>query len=147
MLIIPEFQKKAYERQEKMAKKEIIRNAGKRRGAKKGHPPAKTVFKRGYDSKRNIHGQKKKKTVELSALLKDYLTEEGNTESLGKLGDKEVRMKNAQWLAKVIWREAIKGEYQFVQYLCDRIMGKAVQPVDGSFAIDGKLIVEVVKTK
>jgi len=96
-----------------MANKRASRNAGK--GG---------TFAKGADMRRNTRGQTKKKTVELSLLLKNYLTDEGIKESKGTIDGEVVKMKNAKWLAKVIWREAIKGEFQFVQYLGDRIMGK-----------------------
>jgi hypothetical protein len=105
-----------------MANKRASRNAGK--GG---------TFQKGIDSRRNTKGQTKKATVELSLLLKEYLTDEGLEETTIIQADKsEVKIQKAKALAKVIWNEALKGEFQFVQYICDRIMGKPSQPLEHS---------------
>lgn len=89
------------------------------------------TFQKG-DARINRLGQVKGKTVELSALLKEYLTDEGNsTLSMTDQDGKKFKIKKAQALAKVVWAEALKGNIQFVKELLERIAGKVPQAVTG----------------
>lgn len=85
----------------------------------KNHLPNPGSFKPGADKRRNDKGQVKKETVVLGALLKQYLTDEGEKPS-GK-----VKQTKAEALATKIWDRALWGDFQFVQFLADRLMGKA----------------------
>jgi hypothetical protein len=102
------------------------------------------TFQKG-DARINRHGQVKGKTVELSALLKQYLTDEGNADiSITPQDGRAIKIKKAQALAKVIWAEALKGNIQFVKELIERIMGKVPQAVTGP---DGGPIDHAVNVK
>jgi len=68
----------------------------------------------------------KKETVALGALLKKYLTDEGRKAVC------QAKQTKAEALAAKIWERALKGEFQFVQFLADRILGK----VKDSIAIE-----------
>ena len=99
------------------------------------------AFRPGQDERRNVRGQVRGDTVALSALLKRYLTDEGC-----KQNGSERRTK-AEALAAKIWERALRGEYQYVQFLADRIMGK----VKDSIAIenenskpDNEMVIRVV---
>ena len=90
------------------------------------------TFAKGADSRRNTSGTQTVKTRDLSALLKEYLTDEGNaTLSMTDQDGKKFKIKKAQALAKVVWAEALKGNIQFVKELIERICGKVTQPVSG----------------
>lgn len=79
-------------------------------------------FKQGQDRRRNTSGQQSKDAIALGALLKRYLVEEASKPpKWGSTG----AATNAQALAAIIWEEAICGKFPFVQFIADRIMGKA----------------------
>lgn len=115
---------------------------------KKGRQPSSGAFKPG-DPRINRHGQKKAATVELGVLMKQYLTDEGNVEmTVGTTPDgKDIKSRKAEQFAKIIWYQALKGNYQFAQFLADRIMGKIKDNVELSGSIDNKMILEIVKVK
>jgi len=91
-------------------------------GNKTNHPRTAGSFKDGIDPRRNTNGQMQKETVALGQLLKQYLTDEGGKQC----GAVDHRGKtNAQALAAEIWARAIiGGEFQFVNFIAERIMGK-----------------------
>lgn len=70
----------------------------------------------------------KKEVVALGALLKQYLVEEAGKPCRDSWYSKHGT--NAQALAARIWDEAIDGNFQFVQFLADRIMGKVKDEID-----------------
>jgi hypothetical protein len=103
------------------------------------------TFAKGADSRRNTSGTQTVKTRDLSALLKEYLTDEGNaTLSMTDQDGKKFKVKKAQALAKVVWAEALKGNIQFVKELLERICGKIPQAVTGP---DGGPIDHAVNVK
>lgn len=94
----------------------------KNSGNRTNHKKTKGSFKNGIDPRRNLAGQTKPETVALGLLLKQYLTDEGG-KPCGAVGHSG--QTNAQALAAEIWQQAIiGGEFQFVNFIADRIMGK-----------------------
>jgi hypothetical protein len=85
----------------------------------KNHLKNAGSFKAGQvDKRRNDKGQMKAEAVALGALLKQYITNEGSKPAgPGK-------QTKAEALAAKIWERAMHGEFQFVQFLADRVMGK-----------------------
>lgn len=109
------------------------RNADRKGMTAFGHPPARTAFKPGPDPRRNVNGQRNAGMVKLSNLLKRYLATEGRKKRTIEDADGKIKQfSNAELLAKVIWREAIKGELAFINYLTDRILGKPKESIEHS---------------
>jgi hypothetical protein len=102
----------------------------------KNHLPNRGSFRKGQaDKRRNTHGQKKAAAVALGALLKQYLEAEGSLSAGKNKGTK------ARQLAVVIWERALLGDFQYVQFLADRFMGKVKETstAEDQEAIDKQL--------
>lgn len=130
-----------------------IRNGAEKRGRgfQKGHAPTKGSFQKGGDPRRNDKGQRNKEAVAFSRTLRAILVEIG--EEIKEVRDDQNRLvgrkKNVEWLARVIWREALKGKEVFVSFIADRVEGKITQPFDhsGDISVDGELTIRVIETK
>ena len=109
------------------------------------------TFLKGPDPRRNVRGQVSRGTVELSALLKKYLTDEGMKAYTGSwsMPASQEKKTKAEALAAVIWEKALDGSFPFIQFLADRILGKVKAAVDLDIqkeVVDNKLIIQVVHT-
>lgn len=116
-------------------------NRGNKTMNTKNHLPNPGNFKPGADKRRNDKGQVKGETVALGALLKQYLTDEGEKPS-GK-----AKQTKAETLAEKIWSRALWGDFQFVQFLADRLMGKVKDELTlQNIPVDNELKIVVVHT-
>lgn len=105
-----------------MVEKIATRNAGGRGNAKKGHPPAKTVFKKGYDPRRNVHGQRNKASVAFFKQLRELIVKEGERPYMGKDESGQiVKLKKVEWTIKVLWQEAMKGEAWAIEFIAEKV--------------------------
>ena len=115
-----------------MTKKIIGRNAAyKKQGGPKGRPPTKGGFKKGRDSRRNKHGQRNAASVAFFKQLRELIVKEG--EKLHKGKDEQgqiVKLKKVEWMIKVLWQAAMKGESWAIQFIAERVEGKISQPID-----------------
>lgn len=109
------------------------RNAAGRfiRQGGKGRP-----FRPGPDERRNTAGQRSKAAVETTKKIRAELVAEGDREGSYKVklpdGKERVfRARNYELLARVIWRQALGGDYQFVSLVLERIEGKVPMPIQG----------------
>jgi hypothetical protein len=105
----------------------------------RNHKKNAGCFKRGADGRRNLKGQTASEAVALGALLKKYIADEGG--KICELPGHGKKQTKAQALAATIWKRAILGEFQFVNLLLDRLMGKQKESGQGedAEAIDRQL--------
>lgn len=110
------------------------RNTGKR-----PDPPEATRFKKGHDPRRWKHGQKSKAAVAATRDIQEWLSKIGEevVEDLGQTHNEA--------LARKLWTRAVGGDMQAAMIVLDRILGKAVQPLSGTFNVQGKLSIEAMK--
>ena len=109
------------------------RNAAGRftRQGGKGRP-----FKPGFDPNRNTAGQRSKVAVETTRKIRAEVVAELDREGSYKIkmpdGKERVfRARNYELLARVIVRQALSGDFQFVNLVLDRVEGKVPQPLQG----------------
>jgi len=111
-----------------MGKKTLDRNAAYR---KKGRPPTKGSFKKGKDPRRNTAGQRNAASVAFYKQLRELIVKEGEKNYVGKDESGQiVKLKKVEWMIKVLWQEAMKGEAWAIQFIADRVEGKVTQPID-----------------
>jgi len=117
-----------------MAEKTITRNAGGKRGGKKGHDPAKTCFKKGHDPKRNTSGQRNKAAVQQTKLFRDILVAIGEEELTveNKETGAKIAKKKIEWLGQKLWSTALNGNMTAITIILERTEGKVTQPIDHS---------------
>lgn len=124
-----------------MAEKTSIRNTDvkKPRGGsfKKGHPPPKTAFKKGYDPRRHTAGQRNKAAVQLTKTIRDILVEIGQEELTVRAKGIQVVKKKVEWLGQKIWSEALGGNMAAITIILERTEGKITQPIGFSGDIAG----------
>jgi hypothetical protein len=124
-----------------MAKKAGGNTANRRRG------PGKPFTGQG-DPRNNTHGQISKGRLTFNRTLKELIVAEG--ESKHKDGVSQVTLKKVEWMVKVVWNAAMKGEAWAVQFIAERTEGKVTQPVGNTADTDGKmqaLLIRVIHTK
>ena len=117
----------------KKSKKPAGRNAAKprRRQGGKGRP-----FKPGPDERRNTAGQRSKAAVETTKRIRSEILAELDREGSYKIRmpdgkEKVFKARNYELLARVIVRQALSGDYQFVSLVLDRTEGKGPMPIQG----------------
>ena len=103
----------------------------KRKQRGKGRP-----FKKGTDERRNIAGQRSKAAVETTKKIRGEILAELDREGSYKIKmpdgkEKVFRARNYELLARVIVRQALSGDYQFVSLVLDRTEGKVPMPIQG----------------
>lgn len=108
-----------------MAKK-ATSPAGKRR-------PNAGSFKKG-DARINRNGPIPTGVLAFNRCLRDLIVAEGeskHTALVGEEGQKvKVTHKKVEWMVKVVWNAAMKGEAWAVQFIAERTEGKITQPIE-----------------
>lgn len=110
-----------------MAKKHRS-NTAKRRliAAKHRRGPGKPFIKN--DPRINRNGQINKGVLAFNRSLRELLVAEGETTQADAEG--KVKLKKVEWLVRVVWNAALKGEPWAVEFIAERTEGRVTQPVD-----------------
>jgi hypothetical protein len=92
-------------------------------------------FAKGEDQRRNMHGQKNKEAVEITAAMKAAFAEEGaRGDRFRKVVDK-------------VWEKAALGVPWAVQMVMDRVLGRVKESVEVSTPTDRHFTIKVVEVK
>jgi hypothetical protein len=126
-----------------MSKKKIGSNTAKRRpkAAKHRRGPGKPFVK--DDPRINRNGQIGKGALAFNRSLRELLVAEGETDQTDDKG--KIRLKKVEWLVRVVWNKALKGEAWAVDFIAERTEGKVTQPVSGDLNIQGRLSMAALK--
>ncbi len=87
-------------------------------------PPKAGAFKKGSDPRRNIHGQISKGRLAFINSLRELIVAEGEAKHTALVEGQRVTFTKAQWMVKVLWNAAMKGEAWAVQFIAERVEGK-----------------------
>ena len=90
-------------------------------------------FKKG-DSRINRHGQIAHGRLAFIRTLKEMIVAEGETKHTTLIEGQKVTFTKAQWMVKVLWNEAMKGEAWAVQFIAEKVEGKVTQPITGELS-------------
>jgi hypothetical protein len=103
------------------------------------------TFQKGADPRRNLNGQLSKKTLAFNKTLRELIIAEGehkHTDAEGK-----VTLKKVEWMVKVLWNAALKGEPWAMQFVAERTEGKVTQPIEAEHNVLYRVIYEKPKDK
>jgi hypothetical protein len=101
------------------------------------HRPNAGSFKKG-DSRINRNGPIKTGVLAFNRNLRELIVAEGEQKHTTLVGDEgkkvKVTFKKVEWMVKVLWNAAMKGEPWAVQFIAERTEGKVTQPVSGELS-------------
>jgi len=102
------------------------------------------------DPRINRQGQIGHNVLAFNKTLRELIITEGEAkhttliESEG--GHKtKVTHKKVEWVVKVLWNAAMKGEAWAIQFIAERTEGKITQPVDGNLNVTAALSMTALK--
>ena len=121
-----------------------------RNTVKRHRGPGKPFVK--GDSRINRNGQISHSVLAFNKTLRELIVTEGEAKHTSLVevpGGQKVKVthKKVEWVVKVLWNAAMKGEAWAVQFIAERTEGKVTQPVSGDMKVDSHLTVEFVETK
>jgi len=132
-----------------MAKKKIRSPATKPhpKTAKRRRGPGKPFVKN--DPRINRFGPIKTNVLAFNRTLRELIVAEGEQKHTTLIGDEghkvKVTFKKVEWMVKVVWNCAMKGEAWAVEFIAERTEGKITQPVDGNLNVTGALSMTALK--
>ena len=122
-----------------MAEKKRHGGVAKNAGNRKNHPVNSGSFKKGKDPRRNTAGQRNKASVMFFKQLRELIVKEGEKPYMGKDESGQiVKLKKVEWMIKVLWQAAIKGEAWAIQFITEKVEGKITQPIGGEVSVNLK---------
>ena len=85
-------------------------------------------FKKGADPRRHLYGQTSQKVLAFNKTLRELIVTEGERKHTD--ADGKVTLKKVDWLVKVLWNQALKGEHWAMEFIADRVEGKVTQALE-----------------
>ena len=102
-------------------------------------------FKKGDDPRRHKGGQISKAVLAFNKTLRELIIFEGERKHTD--ADGKVTLKKVEWMVKVLWNAALKGEHWAMEFIAERTEGKITQPVGLSGSFDHALTIKVVQVE
>jgi len=91
-------------------------------------------FKKG-DLRINHFGPIKTGVLAFNRSLRELIVSEGEAKHTALIGEEGAKVKvtltKVEWMVKVVWNAAMKGEAWAVQFIAERTEGKIMQPIGG----------------
>lgn len=131
-----------------MSQKKIGRLAGRHRLKAGKRQPNKGSFQKN-DPRINRNGPIKTGVLAFNRSLRNLIVTEGESKHTALVGEEghktKVTFRKVEWMVKVVWNAAMKGEAWAVQFIAERTEGKITQPVDGNLNVTAALSMTALK--